>query len=277
MLRRAGLWDDLAFLKEEANTIDRIESAPGSRLMSAEESSLSAPFLDDAPHAQMINLENTSISYYPKGELIGMVMDLLVRGRTKGKASLDDIMRDMYEEFYLKSPNSSYYLRGRGYQTEDLERIASRRAGFDLSDYFKRYIRDVQVLPYDEAFAYVGLRLVKTQSEEPYDAGLSLQFENPREATIENVRNNSPAEDAGLQMGDVIVSLAGKKVTKDWRRTLARFKRGDSVPVTVKRDRRTIKTTIVLGQPERFDYRIEERSDATAEQKTLRAAWLSGK
>jgi predicted metalloprotease with PDZ domain len=277
MLRRAGIWDDLAFLKQEADTIKGIESAPGSRLMSAEESSLSAPFIDDAPHAQVINLQNTAISYYPKGELIGMVMDLLVRGRTKGKASLDDIMRDMYEEFYLKSPNSSYYLRGRGYQTEDLERVASRRAGFDLSDFFKRHIRDVQVLPYDEAFAYAGLRLVKTQSEEPYDAGLSLQFENPRAVIIENVRNNSPAEDAALQMGDVIVSLAGKEVTRDWRRTLARFKRGDSVPVTVKRDRRTIKANIVLGQPERFDYRIEEKGDATAEQKQLRAAWLSGK
>ena len=85
MLRRAGLWDDKKFLSREAETIKRIESAPGSRLMSAEESSLSAPFIDDAPHAQATNLQNTSISYYPKGELIGMVMDLLVRGRTKGK------------------------------------------------------------------------------------------------------------------------------------------------------------------------------------------------
>ncbi len=194
MLRRAGIVNDQMFLKGEAETIKRIESASGSRLMSAEESSLSAPFIDDAPHAQAVNLENTAISYYPKGELIGMVMDLLVRGRTKGKSSLDDIMRDMYEEFYLKSPNSSYYLRGRGYQTEDLERIASRRAGFDLSDFFKRHIRDVEVLPYDEAFAHVGLRLVKTQSEEPFDAGLSLEFESPREVTIENVRNNSPGK-----------------------------------------------------------------------------------
>jgi len=67
-------------------------------------------------------------------------------------------------------------------------------------------------------------------------------------------------------------------VTRDtWRQTLARFKPGDSVPITVKRDRRTIKANIVLGQPERFDYRIEEKVDATAEQKQLRAAWLSGK
>jgi predicted metalloprotease with PDZ domain len=279
MLRRAGLWDDKRFLDREAQTIKGIESAPGSRLMSAEESSLSAPFLDDAPHAQLINLQNTAISYYPKGELIGMVMDLLVRGRTTGKASLDDIMRDMYQQFYLTNgPNHSYYLRGRGYRTEDLERVASQRAGFDLGDFFKRHIRDVELLPYDEAFAYVGLRLVKMQSEEPFDAGLSLEFENPRAAIIENVRNNSPAEDAGLQMNDEIVSLGGKEVTKDsWRRTLARFKAGDSVPVTVKRDRRTLKANVVLGQPERFDYRIEEKVDATAEQKQLRAAWLSGR
>jgi predicted metalloprotease with PDZ domain len=277
MSRRAGLWDDKQFLAREAQTVKGIESAAGSRLMSAEESSLSAPFLDDAPHEQQVNLHNTAISYYPKGELIGMVVDLLVRGRTKGKASLDDIMRDMYQQFYLKAPNQSYYLRGRGYTTDDLERVASQRAGFDLSDFFKRHIRDVEVLPYDEAFAYVGLRLVKTQSLEPFDAGLSLEFED-REVMIDNVRSNSPAEDAGLQMGDVIVSLNGKDVTREsWRRALARFKSGDSVPITVKRDRRTIKTNIVLGQPERFDYRIEEKSDVTAEQKQLRAQWLTGK
>jgi predicted metalloprotease with PDZ domain len=278
MLRRAGLWDDKKFLDRQAETIKRIESAQGSRLMSAEDSSMSAPFIDDAAHVQLTNLQNTSISYYPKGQLIAMVMDLFVHGRTRGKASLDDVMRDMYEEFYLKSPNSSYYLRGRGYQTEDLERVASRRAGFDLGDFFKRHVRDVEVLPYDEAFAYVGLRLVKTQAKEPFDAGLWVEFEDPREGIIENVRNNSPAEEAGLQSNDVLVSLGGKDVTRDsWLKTLARYKPGESVPVVVRRDRRTIKTTLVLGQPERFDYKIEERPDATAEQEALRTAWLNGK
>jgi len=276
MLRRAGLWNDEQFLTQEAQTIESTESLQGNRLMSAEESSLSAPFIDRAEHAQATNLHNTSISYYPKGELIGMVMDLLLRGRTKGKTSLDDIMREMYQEFYVKSSNSSYYLRGRGYKTEDLERIVARRSGVDFSDFFKRYIRDVEMLPYEEAFAYAGLRLVKTQAKEPFDAGLSIQFEE-RKPIIQNVRNNSPAEDAGLQSGDQIVSLGGKDVTNDsWLKTLARFKIGASVPVTVKRDRRTIKANIVLGQPERFEYTIEESASATAEQKTLRAAWLSG-
>jgi predicted metalloprotease with PDZ domain len=275
MLRRAGIWNDQTFLNREAETIRGIESAPGSRLMSAEESSLSAPFIDGSPQAQTTNLENTSISYYPKGELIGMVMDLLIRGRTKGKSSLDDVMRTMYEEFYLKSSNSSYYLRGRGYQTEDLERVASRRTGVDFNDFFKRHVRDVEVLPYDEAFAYVGLRLVKTASKEPFNAGMAMQFE--RGPIIETVRNNSPAEEAGLQAGDQVISLGGIDVTQEsWRKTLARYKTGDSVPITVKRDRQTIKANIVLAQPERFDYRIEEKPDATAEQKAMRAAWLKG-
>lgn len=277
MLRRAGVWSDRRFFDQEGETIKRIESAQGSRLMSAEESSLSAPFIDGAPAAQVTNLQNTAISYYPKGQLIALVMDLLVRGRTKGKSSLDDVMRQMYDELYLKSPNSSYYLRGRGYQTEDLERIASRRTGIEFTDFFKRYIRDVEVLPYDEAFAYVGLRLVKSQAKEPFDAGLALKSEDSRDLVIENVRNNSPAEDAGLQSGDEVVSLGGKSVTTDsWLKTLARFKSGDSVPITVKRDRRTIKTNVVLGQPDRYDYGIEEKPDATAEQKALRARWLNG-
>ena len=278
MLHRAGIWKDKEFLDRQARTVSQIESAPGSKLMSAEESSLSAPFIDDAPHAQAVNLQNTAISYYPKGELIGMVMDLLLRGRTKGKVSLDDVMREMYEEFYLKSSNNSYYLRGRGYQTEDLERVASRRSGLDLSDFFKRHVRDVEVLPYDEAFAYVGLRLVKTQAKEPFNAGMFIAFEDPSEGIIQSVRSNSPAENAGLQVNDEIVSLAGKAVTQNsWMKTLARFKTGDSVPVVVKRDRRTIKASLVLGEPERFEYRIEEKGDATGEQKALRAAWLSGK
>jgi predicted metalloprotease with PDZ domain len=91
------------------------------------------------------------------------------------------------------------------------------------------------------------------------------------------VVSNSPAEDAGLQAKDQIISLAGKAMAEDWQETLARFKQGDSVPITVKRDRQTITTNLVLHQPERFDYKIEERPDATAQQKALRAAWLSGK
>ncbi len=277
MLRRAGIWDDKGFLSRESQTITGIENAPGSRLMSAEESSLSAPFLDDAPHAQHTNLENSSISYYPKGELLGMVLDLLIRGKTHGKASLDEVMRKMYAEFYLKSPNASYYLRGRGYKTEDFERVASEVAGFDLHDFFTRHVRGVEVLPYDQAFAYAGLRLVRNKEDGAYSAGIRLDWENQRSIKIGNVVDGSPAEDAGLQSGDEILSLGGRTVTRDgWLAALNQHKQGDRVPITVKRDRRTVETTLVVRGPDRFEYRIEEKKDATAEEKALRSAWLKG-
>src|ERR1043165_5990474 len=115
MQRRAGLWDDKKLFSTMAAQIAEIENAPGSKLLSAEESSLIASFIDDAPHAQQTNLANTSISYYPKGETLGLVLDLLIRRSTNGTASLDDVMRAMYDEFYLHAANATYYLRGRGY------------------------------------------------------------------------------------------------------------------------------------------------------------------
>ena len=276
MLRRAGLWNDERFLKRESQTIAGIESAPGSRLMSAEQSSISAPFIDDAPHAQQVNLANTAISYYPKGELIGLVLDLIIRGKSGSKASLDDVMRRMYEEFYLKSSKSSYYLRGRGYTDQDLERVASEVAGFDLADFFARYTRDVQPLPYEEALGYVGLRLIREQAREPYNAGLSLEpTEVADEVVVANVRENSAAEDASLEQGDELLSIGGRKVTREnWLKNFARFKTGDRIPISVRRDGHVIQTTIVLGDPDRFEYRIEEDRNATASQKALRAAWL---
>ena len=275
MMRRAGIWDDTRFFRTESQTVTGIENALGSHLMSAEESSLLAPFLDGAPHAQRTNLANTSISYYPKGELIGLVLDLLIRGKTGGKASLDEVMRRMYAEFYLKSPNATYYLRGRGYTNEDFLRVASEVSGFDLSDFFQRYVRGVEILPYDEALAFVGMHLVREQAREPFNAGIGIDWEETNKLTIRSVRNDSPAEDAGLQEGDQIVSLGRKNISREnWLVTLARYKEGDRVPITVKRDRRTIQTMIILREPERFEYRIEERKDATVAQKGLRAIWL---
>jgi len=276
MMHRSGIWNEARFLKRESETISNIEGAPGSKLMSAEQSSQSASFLDDAAHSQRTNLQNTAISYYPKGELIGFVLDLIIRGKTNGKGSLDEVMRRMYDEFYLRSPNATYYLRGRGYTTEDFQRVAGEVAGYDLGDFFARYVRRTDVLPYDEALSYMGLRLVREVKPQPYNAGLSVNASDGR-PVIGSVRNNSPAEDAGLQADDELVSLGGNKVTIDnWLRVLARYKQGNRVPVVVTRDRKTISTTIVLGEPDRIEYRIEDKKDATAAQKALRAAWLKG-
>lgn len=161
--RRAGLWDDEQLLNSYANAIGYIENSPGSRLTSAVDSSILAPFIDRATSDQRTNVQNTLVSYYPKGEIIALPLDLIIRGRSKGRASLDEVMRRAYEEFYLKSPNDSYYLKGRGYTVDEFQRLASRVAGFDLSQFFDFHVYGTAPPPYEEALAYVGLRLVRTQ------------------------------------------------------------------------------------------------------------------
>ncbi len=277
MQRRAGLWTDAKLFSELANQITEVENSPGSKLMSAEESSLVASFIDDAPHSQQTNLANTSISYYPKGETIGIVLDLLLRGKTKGRGSLDEVMRRMYEEFYVKSPSASYYLRGRGYRGEDFERMVSEVAGADMSDFFKRHVRGVEAPPYEEAFAQVGLRFIR-QPRTPVTLGLSGDENEKVNFKIASLRPGSPASDAGLQVGDVIVTFGGTRLTvSNFLKTLARYKPGDRVQLTVTRIGRPVTHTVVLGAPQLFDYRLEVDPNAPADAQDLRLAWLNGK
>ena len=112
---------------------------------------------------------------------MAVTLDLLIRGRSKGRASLDDVMRRAYEEFYLKSASDSYYLKGRAYTIEEFERLASETTGLDLSDFFRRYVHDAQPLPYEEALAHVGLRLTRT----PDAARTSYRIERDDQAPPE--------------------------------------------------------------------------------------------
>jgi Predicted protease with the C-terminal PDZ domain len=274
MQRRAGVWTDEQLWNTLAAYIGSIENAPGSKLMSAEDSSLSAAFLDGSLHAQQTNLANTSFSYYNKGETLGIVLDLLLRGRTKGRASLDEVMRRMYEEFYIKSPKATYYLRGRGYTGEDFQRVTSEVAGADMSDFFRRYVRGVETPPYDEAFGYVGLRLVRDATREPQTAGI-MAGGDLQVVKIQMVNNGSAAEAAGLMQDDEIISIGGKAVTpKTWLAQLNLYKTGDRVPFNIRRQGKTIQTTLTIDEPDHYRYRIEENREATPEMRALRAAWI---
>lgn len=225
MQRRAGLWTDKRLLETFSQQVSEIENSPGSRLMSAEESSIAAPFLDGGTHTQRTNLDHTSVSYYTKGEVLALVLDLLIRRDTAGRASLDDVMRLMYRRFYLESPAATYYLRGRGYTGEDFERAASEVAGRDLRDFFRRYVRGVEMPPYAEALATVGLRLVHVPARA---AGAAAATARAHDSKAQDASGNSAGDSAAAQ-----------------------------------------------EQP-RYLYRIEERRDATPDERALRAAWMNG-
>jgi len=278
MYHRAGLENSEGFLRSLADTIGTIENSPAARLMSAEASSMAAPFIDSAIQRQRTNLPNTSLSYYLKGELIALNLDLLIRGWTGGQRSLDDVMRRAYDEFYVKSLKASYYLKGCGYSIEDFTRITSEVAGRDMTYWFDKYVRGVDQLPYDEALAAVGLRVVKSPASQPYTAGIVVDRDDRQSLRLGALQNDSPAERGGLQQGDVLLSIGGTSVSREnWMSVLNRYKQGDRISVTVRRFRRMVELSIELGAPDLFDYRIEEMPNASAQMKVLRAGWLGVK
>jgi len=277
MMRRAGLWDDARNFRDLERTITDVENSPGTRLMSAEDASLFAPFMDADVFRQQNNFTNTTISYYIKGEMIGLVLDLTIRQRTGGRRSLDDVFKQMYDEFYLKAPNATYYLKGRGYTQEDFVRVLSAVAGTDMTGFYNRYIRGVETLPYDEAFAAVGLRLVRSPQGALF-TGIVLDRNEQQDARIESLRAGSPAQEAGLQEGDVILSLGGTRVSRDnWGALLSRYRPGDRVLIQVQRFRKTVEVRLELHAPELTNFRLEENPGAPGSAKKLREDWLQGK
>jgi predicted metalloprotease with PDZ domain len=275
MYHRAGFEDSAAFLRNLADTIANVENSPAVKLMSAEASSMAAPFIDRASYRDRTNLDNTSLSYYLKGELIALNLDLLIRDKSKGQHSLDDVMRGAYDDFYLKTPAATYYLKGRGYTIEDFAGVVSRIAGTDMSGWFAKYVRGVEKLPYDESLAAVGLRLVSTSANQSNTAGIALDRRDSQNTRLGTLRAGSPAEEAGLQEGDILVSIGGTQVSRgNWLSALNRYKPGDRVPVTIRRFHRTQDLTIQLGPPDEYEYKIEELPSASPEARRLRAAWL---
>jgi predicted metalloprotease with PDZ domain len=180
MMRRADLWNDRRFYRNLEESLEYVENSPGVRLMSAVDASLAAPFIDGSVHRQRTNLANTSVSYYLKGELVGVVLDLTLRKLTNGRRSLDDVFTRLYDELYVKSPNATYYLKGRGYTEDDFVRVMTDVAGTNMREFYNRYIRGVEPLPYDDAFAAVGLRLAKSSrgNTEKFDYRLE-EVSNP--------------------------------------------------------------------------------------------------
>ncbi len=163
-LHRAGLTDSARYLARVANAVTTLQNAPGHKLMSAEQSSFNAWFFDGVVLRQQTNARNTNISYYNKGELLGWLLDLDIRARTGGRKTLDDVMRLMWQRFWL-GRTTSYYLQGHGYTVEDFRRAVDDVSGSDHADFFRRYAAGLDELPYDDILGKVGLKLTSADNK----------------------------------------------------------------------------------------------------------------
>jgi len=206
-LARAGLVSDEDYLDGLAATIANFEAQPGHLTMSAADSSLTAWFHDGTPLRQETNSRATTISYYDKGNLLGVVLDLDLRARTRGQHSLKDVLRYLWNHNYL-GETTSYYLRGHGYTQADVQQAMEAVGGGSYADFFRDYVFGVKELPFQAAFDNVGLRLLcaPTPGNHSY-SGLQVQGDQ-----VNLIEPGGPADRAGLGTDDEILTMNRKRV-----------------------------------------------------------------
>jgi len=146
-LERTGLWTKEQFYRELAGQIDTLQARPARLWQSAEESSLDAWFEGFSDYAD----PERSISYYNKGEILGVLLDLAIRDATDNHKSLDDVMRRM---------NDEYAKQGKFYDdSEGVQRVVEKVAGKSFQAFFAKYVSGTDEIPYSEFFSVAGLTL----------------------------------------------------------------------------------------------------------------------
>ena len=271
--RRAGLMTDRQYLDGRARDIQALQNTPGRLEQSAEESSFDAWIKYYRPDENSVN---SSVSYYDKGAILGMLLDLEIRRRSNNSHSLDDVMRALYND---------YFKRGRNYTPEDFQREAERAAGTSLEEFFKAYVRGREELDYNAALEWVGLRLdtsasnnaraVASESGYIYPLGATVAQDDEQRLIVRNVHAGEPAYEQGLNAGDQIVAVDGYRATRDF--LVARVgdkKPGDTITLTIFRADELRTFPFKLGARTVVPYRIVPVASPTEQQRRNYQAWL---
>jgi predicted metalloprotease with PDZ domain len=273
-LLRSGVWSRQQFLQRLAEEIRTLEFEPGRALMSAESSSFHAWFYDRSPQMQETNFANTTISYYNKGAVLGMLLDVEIRARTEGQKSLDDVLVAMYRKFY-GAPAASYYGPGRGYEERDILEAVNTVAGSDFTLFFDRYVRSTEPLPYAQTLGSAGLELsISTAANAPPSLGVLTQRVD-RGLKIAAVRPGTAAERAGLSRDDILLAVDDLSLaTAELGDRLRIYPPRAEVPFTVERHGREERISVTLDAPIADQYSIEPQSHPNLQHVSIRSGWL---
>lgn len=211
---KLGDWLDLL-----AKTIVRVEGVPGRLQQSLAESSFDAWSKFYRPDE---NTPNTVVSYYAKGALLAMALDLTLRKKTGGDVSLDDLMRTLWQR---------HGKTGKGVADKDIRAIAEELSGARLGRFFASGVEGTADLPLKKLLAEFGVQLDWEKAKSP-----SLGVKAAKDGSgccdlkLATVFQGGAAQAAGLSAGDVLVALNGLRVTYDtFEKLLSRHRAGDPI------------------------------------------------
>jgi predicted metalloprotease with PDZ domain len=262
-LVRSQLWSKDQFYFDLSQQISELEGRPANRWQSAEESSLDA-WLEKYP---LYNRPQGSVSYYAKGQVLGVLLDILIRDRTNNEKSLDDVLRAMNNEFAKQ--NKLYR------DSLDIRLTAERVAGGSFEDFFSKYVSHAEPLPYSQVLPLTGLDLRTAQRKRPV-LGFVVERDATGEVIASNVDPESTAAQAGLRSGDVILSWNGAEPPRNADRWVYSQKAGAPVRLRIRRDDHEMSIDFRIGEVTESFYQVVEDPRADAKAKRIREGILRG-
>ena len=258
---RSGLWSADQFLANAVSDINQVEQVP-------------EPWsVEDGSAATWIHevYVNSSQLYYPKGALLGFLLDTSIRDATDNAHNLDEVMRTLY---------TRYYRQNRGFLTADLLNEL-RTAGMpDVETFYRRYIDGRDSLPYETVFAKAGLVFQRQVVSSPF-VGVSTNPTPNGGMLVQSVTAGSSAEAAGVQPGDVLTNIGGLPVTsdQDWGaafRTRYRGKAGQPLTLTVQRAGKTLTLTTTVQEHTTSSVSLARAANPTPRQARIWQGLASG-
>jgi predicted metalloprotease with PDZ domain len=281
-LVRSGLLGEREYLELLGRSLTNLQRTGGRLKQTVAEASFDAWI---KYYRQDENSPNSQVSYYLKGSLVALCLDLMIRSRTRGRKSLDHVMRALWER---------HGKPGIGVPEDGWERLAEEVSGVRLRAFFDRALRSHEELPVRQLLAEMGIELHVRPAESAADRGgrptgktaasladqVTLGARTADDALgvkLTHVLDGGAAQLAGLAAGDVIAAVDGLRVTgRTLERRLDRFRPGARVRVHAFRRDELIETDLVLkGRAHDTCYLEVTGNDAATRRR--RRAWLEGR
>ena len=274
---RSGLINERSYLELLGRTITRVLRGAGRLRQSVAESSFDAwtKF-----YKQDANAANAIVSYYAKGSLVALALDLKLRSETEGKISLDDVMKECWARWGES---------GEGMPENGFESVAIEVSGLDLGDFLDALVRGTGELPLDALLNTHGVRFCLRAASGRNDKGgrdssrrrkvwLGARIaKQDGKSVFVSVANGGPAERAGVAPGDQAVALDGLKLTSaNLDKRLRGYRPGEKFDITVFRDDELLTFSARMqAAPENTCF-LELADDVELATESLRMGWLHG-
>jgi predicted metalloprotease with PDZ domain len=244
-------------------TLEKIQSVQAAPPVSLEDASLST-WIDPVDGSRYL--------YYPKGSLVGLLLDILVRDASGNRASLDSVLRDLYR---------GTYKAGRGFTVSDFWNAVSRAAGGkSFAEFSRRYVDGREPLPYAEVFPLGGFAFRADTARVPQLGVFTVPDTGGIRVTA--VSPGSSAAEAGVEVGDYLVRVGDVNVTgagfgEEFRARYGGSPEGTPLSLVVRRGGRSRTLTARLRFGENVEYYFGPDPEASEKARAIREGILSGR